>query len=166
MSGATVPGSAVYSGVAYIITCIMQNSATNSRHRARRWVCRRSVRAEPATSGTVPQPAHPTASTSCEGHVSAASQRIEARPVPALTRASIMPGTRCRAASVALVQAAQVRPDIWKYDRPTRRPSGSCSHVVQPAWPLGSPSRRAAGGGGAAANPDGAESEGMVAGRP
>ena len=54
MSGATVPGSAMYSGVAYIITCIMQNTATNSRHSTRRWACRRSVRAEPATSGTAP----------------------------------------------------------------------------------------------------------------
>ena len=54
MSGARVPGAATYSGVEYIITCIMQNSATKSCQSARRWACWRKARAEPAVSGTAP----------------------------------------------------------------------------------------------------------------
>ena len=54
MSGANVPGAATYSGVEYIITCIMQNNATKSCQSARRWACWRRARAEPEVSGAAP----------------------------------------------------------------------------------------------------------------
>ena len=101
------------------MTCIMQNPATSQRHSASRVSLRPWSDAKASAAGSMRKPSGSGAAIQIEGWVAAEDQTTRARPLDALTWASLTPFTRSRARSSASEHEAQCMPSTTSCDSHT-----------------------------------------------